>query len=239
MNESALGTKFHTDKSFDNQLTDINSNLLEMGKIVTDMLEIARKTIDNASDDLVKEARKMDKKLNALDFGVQQGATTMIALRQPMGVDLRFLVGALKISSSLERMGDLAKSSCRKANKFKDRISPEISNDLREMCIMSTKMVNEIMNAFRDMNPEKATDVLDQDDEVDEIYHELLRDIQTHAEKTPDLIPALADIIFAAKNFERIGDHCTKMADLVHYISSGEHVGKMAERQKELEKQGS
>jgi phosphate transport system protein len=83
------------------------------------------------------------------------------------------------------------------------------------------------------MNGKKAILVMAQDDAIDKIYHTLLDDVQAHAVKNPKVIPAFADIIFAAKNMERIGDHCTKMADLVHYIDTGERVGKEANHKKQ------
>ena len=226
----------HTNRSFDESLQEINVQIIKMGELVSEIIELARKSFDKDSEDHVKKARNLDKKLNSLDFDVQQKATTMIALRQPMGVDLRFLVAALKMSSSLERMGDLAKSSVRKATRFHDSISIEIAGDLKEMTALAAKMVADTMVAFRDLSIDKANDILDQDDDVDDVYHALLKDVEKHIAKDKNLIPHFADIVFAAKNMERLGDHCTKMADLIHYISSGERVGKMgaqAEKAKE------
>lgn len=233
MTESTLQNSQHINKSFEDSLNDINTTIINMGAMVADLIEFARKSLDKDSVELVKEARTLDKKLNALDFEVQQKATTMIALRQPMGVDLRFLVASLKMSSSLERMGDLAKSSVRKAARFHEIISPEIAADLKEMTALAGKMLGDTMLAFRDMSIEKANDILDQDDDVDDLYHDLLKDVEKHIAKNKDMIPHFADIIFAAKNMERLGDHCTKLADLVHYISSGEHVGKLGAQAKE------
>ena len=164
----------HTNKSFEENLTDINTTIIKMGDMVAELIEYARKSLDKDSDELVKEARELDKKLNALDFEVQQKATTMIALRQPMGVDLRFLVATLKMTSSLERMGDLAKSSVRKAARFHEIISPEIAADLKEMTTLAGKMLGDTMLAFRDMSLEKANDILDQDDDVDDLYLSLI-----------------------------------------------------------------
>jgi len=228
-------TESHTDRSFDEQLQAVNSQIILMGEQVVKLLEIARKSLEKPSKKLVEESKSEDRKLNALDFDVQQKATKIIALRQPLGVDLRFIIAVLKISSSLERMGDLAKSSCKKASRFHNLISEEINSDLHEINALATKMVNDTMNAYRDMDAAKANYVLGQDDEVDDLYHKLLDDVKEHARINPDLIPAFGDIIFAAKNMERIGDHCTKLADLVHYIASGEHVGKVANQKKQFE----
>ena len=100
-------------------------------------------------------------------------------------------------------------------------------------------MVNDVMLAFRDLDKKKADNVLGQDDHVDDIYHNLLISVKDQVVKQPKLIANFADIIFAAKNMERIGDHCTKIADLVYYISSGEHVGKTATQKKQHAEQNS
>jgi phosphate transport system protein len=212
----------HIVSAFDNELKDVVENILSMSEKVLAMLEFSRRALDNPSDEIVQDARKLDKEINKIDFDLQQKATRIIALRQPLGVDLRFVIATLKIASSLERMGDLAKSSCKKSSKFSSKVSIEVTNDLKEMNALATKMLNGVISAFRDMNTDKANLVLDQDDEVDNTYHKLLRDVQMHVESHPDAIPAFADIIFTAKNLERIGDHCTKLADLILYIASGE-----------------
>ena len=108
-------------------------------------------------------------------------------------------------------------------------------NDLKEMNALATKMVNAVNTAFRELNAKKASAILEQDDAIDNVYHKLLTDIQAHVKEHPELITNFADIIFTAKNLERVGDHCTKIADLVHYIASGEHIGKEANHKKQLE----
>lgn len=226
MVENLVKDTNHIVSAYDSELKELISDIIEMGDKVLGMMNFARKALDNPTDDLVTEARALDKKINALDFGLQKKAVKLIALRQPMGVDLRFIVSTLKIASSMERMGDLAKSTCRKAGKFCSLTSAEVNSDLKEMNALATKMLNDVIAAFRDMDVEKANQVLDEDTEVDDTYKKLLRDVQVLVKNNPDAIPAFADIIFTAKNFERIGDHCSKVADHVHYITSGQFVAK-------------
>lgn len=216
----------HIVSAYDSELKEMVADVLEMGEKVLGMMEFSRTALTTPTDDLVTEARALDKKINALDFGLQKKATKLIALRQPMGVDLRFVVSVLKIASSMERMGDLAKSTCRKAGKFCSVASAEVNNDLAQMNKLVTEMLTHVIDAFRDMSADKANIVLDEDTAVDDTYHQLLKDVQVLVKNNPEAIPAFADIIFAAKNFERIGDHCTKIADLVHYIISGQYVAK-------------
>ncbi len=232
MSELNFETAGHIDKSYDSKLKAITADVVKMGEIVLDMLAIVRKSLDTADKKLVEESRALDRTLNVLDFNVQKEATVIIALRQPMASDLRFLISVLKISSSMERMGDLAKSSVRKATRFSDVVDNAIMSDLKEILALSNKMVTDSIAAFRDMDAVKAKIVMSQDDEIDDVYHDLLKDVKKHAQKNPDVIDAFADIIFAAKNMERIGDHCAKVADLVYYIDSGERVGKVANHQK-------
>lgn len=233
MSDINFETTGHIDKSYDSKLKQISGDVVKMGEVVQEILEIVRKSLDSENKSLVEESRAADRKLNILDFNVQKEATTIIALRQPLGADLRFVISVLKISSSLERMGDLAKSSVRKATRFSKDTDVAITKDLKEMLALANKMVTDALTAFRDMSAVKAINVMDQDDEIDDIYHRLLLNVQTHAMKNPSVIPAFADIVFAAKNMERIGDHCAKIADLVHYIDSGVRVGKVANHQKQ------
>lgn len=226
-------TSGHIDKSYDSKLKQISADIGKMGDVVLEMLEVVRKSLDSENQELVEESRALDRKLNVLDFNVQKEATVILALRQPLGADLRFIISVLKISSSLERMGDLAKSSVRKATRFSEDIDTAISDDLKEMLALANKMVRDAIVAFRDMSAKKALKVMDQDDAIDDVYHRLLDDVKNHAEKNPAVIPAFADIVFAAKNMERIGDHCAKIADLVHYIDSGARVGKVANHEKQ------
>jgi phosphate transport system protein len=223
----------HTVGSFDQQLNDVIAKILKMGELAGEMLNLSRKALDNPSDEVVQEARTTDKKINALDFELQQEATKIIALRQPMGVDLRFVISTLKVASSLERIGDLAKSTCKKSGKINQHVSPALRSDLKEMNALANRILNAVMVAFRDLDQEKAEAVLKQDDEIDTLYHNLLRNMQTHIKDHPEAIPAFADIIFAAKNFERIGDHCTKLADLAIYIATGQMAGKKKKAQSE------
>ena len=216
----------HIVSAFDSELKAMVNDVLEMGEKVLGMMEYARKALITPDDNLISEARALDKKINALDFGLQQKATKLIALRQPMGVDLRFVVSVLKIAASMERMGDLAKSTCRKAGRFCSLTSADVNDDLKRMNDLVTTMVKDVIAAFKDFNLAKADEVLEEDNAVDDTYLKLLKDVQVMVKSNPEAIPAFADIIFSAKNFERIGDHATKIADLVHYIATGQFVAK-------------
>ncbi len=221
----------HTVSAFDQELTNIIEKILKMGEHVTEMLNLSRKALDNPSEEILETVRSTDKKVNALDLELQTEATKIIALRQPMGVDLRFVISTLKIASSMERMGDLVKSTCKKSGKFHSHVSSEIRRDLREMNALGSRMLTSVMTAFRDLSAEKAINVREQDNEIDTLYSTLLKSVQVHIKEHPEAIPAFADIIFTAKNYERFGDHCSKVADLVHYIASG----KMITKQKKAE----
>ncbi len=236
MSENFVKTTHHIVGAFDNELKELSSKILEMADKVLEMLEFSRRALDTPSDELTQQARELDWIINDLDADLQNRATRIMALRQPMGVDLRFVVSTLKIASSLERMGDLAKASCRKSSRFVTKSSNDVNNDLKEMNAHVTKMLNDVVSAFRDMDISKANEVLEQDNKVDDVYHRLLKDVQIHVEKNPDAIPAFADIIFTAKNLERIGDHCTKLSDHVRYIATGEMVSKTSKKEAKKKK---
>lgn len=216
----------HTVSAFDKQIENVIGMILQMGGLVMEMLELAEKSLSDANPELAESAKSKDKQINALDMEIQEQATLILALRQPMGVDLRFVTASLRVASSLERMGDLAKSTAKRAVKFADAVPKEITADLRKMVELASKMARDVLEAFRDQDVAKADLVLAQDDAVDDIYHRLLASIQTYMMANPVNIQYFAHIIFVAKNMERVGDHATTIADLVHYISSGSHAAK-------------
>lgn len=222
--KSILGS--HIVHSYDKDLESITTQLLAMGVLVRKLLTLAETALTTPEENLIEKAKATDKKVNALDAQIEREAITILALRQPMAIDLRFAVSALKIAVILERMGDLAKNSVKRSVKITTPASDIILSSTHQMIEIITEMLNSALEAFQQKDALKAHKVVMRDGEVDAIYRKLMDATQTEMMENPSAIPCSLQYIFAIKNLERIGDYVTKTAKIVDYLVSGERTSK-------------
>lgn len=213
-------------QSYNNQLQELTNSILEMGNLVVQMIATAHESLTAKTDALKDQVRELDHRVNALDRSVSEKATMMLALRSPMGDDLRFVTSALRIASDLERAGDLAKNTTKRSLKLGEFSPAEVLGTLSRMVDIVRSMVNDALTAIETRNPEQALSVWKRDKQVDDLYHEVLRGLQAEMQKHPDSIESATHFVFAAKNFERIGDYATSLARTVHYVTTGIPPGK-------------
>ena len=214
--------KEHTVKSYDKDLQSIAGTLDEMLGLVEVSIEMVGEMIQHNHDDYLEKITTHDYKINSLDFLIEKKITAMLALRQPMAVDLRYIVSALKVSSNLERVGDQAKSIIKKIDRIGAKaFDDHVRKSLLEMVSLSKEMVRDSVVAFNDQDCDKADHVLKQDDQIDEIYSGLFGILEgdsfsrQQAEK-------IINILFIAKSFERLADHSTNIAEITKYVVTGE-----------------
>ncbi len=220
----------HIVHSYDQELESITTQVIDMGLLVRDLLHIAEKALNTPGESMVESAKATDKKVNALDMQIEREAVSMLALRQPMAIDLRFAVSVLKIAVIMERMGDLAKNAVKRSAKMSATPSAATQAHISTMVDIITTMLKEVLEAFKQHDAEKAHQVVMRDGEVDVIYRELMDTLQAEMMAAPETIPSAMQCIFAIKNLERIGDYITKTAKIVHYIVSGERAPKIAKQ---------
>lgn len=211
----------HTVTSFDKELQKLTRHLLTMGDLVKELITMAVESLEKHDEELVKQAKSTYKKINELDIDVDKEATALIALWQPKAVDLRFITSSLKISSALERMGDLANNSVKRASRITANVEKESLGDFKKVASIVSEMLDEVLQALEESDTERADRVWLRDDEVDKIYKALFNKLQAAMQASNADIPSYMQIVFAAKNFERLGDYATKLAKSVHYIISG------------------
>ena len=192
-----------------------------MGGLVKDMIVAAMKSLTAKDDALKEQVRELDRQVNALDRSVSEQATMMLALRSPMGDDLRFVTSALRIASDLERAGDLAKNTTKRSMKLGDYEPTHVLESLHRMVDIVLTMVSDALTAIETRNPEQAIAVWKRDKQVDDLYHDILRDLQTEMQKNSSSVEAATHFVFATKNFERIADYATSLARTVHYVTTG------------------
>ncbi|MSP33969.1 MAG: phosphate signaling complex protein PhoU [Rickettsiales bacterium] len=217
-----MSLKEHTVKSYDKDLQALSSTLDEMGDLAAQSLDFVAKAIANPSEDLVEQITSHDYKINALDFLVEKKITAILAMRQPMAVDLRYIVSSLKVASNLERIGDQAKSIIKKILRIKsDKFDANVQKALISMLELSKIMVHDAVESFNSQNVEEADDVLKRDDEIDKIYSDLFVILEQDSFDR-EQVKNVINILFIAKSFERLADHSTNIAEIAKYVVTGD-----------------
>lgn len=215
-----MNLKEHTVKSYDKDLLSIQGAIDEMSHLILESIDIVQKSISSDDKNLVEIIKTHDYKINSLDFLIEKKVTAMLALRQPMAVDLRYIVSALKVSSNLERIGDQSKNIIAKLVEAQD-ISKNVEEALNKMVEISKIMVVQSVKSFNNQDSEIAKFVQEKDDEIDKIYQDLFKIID-HENFTITEVQDIVKILFIAKSFERLADHTTNIAEIAQYVITGE-----------------
>jgi len=211
----------HTVSSYDSELKDITKDLKEMGKLVGEILAVFSGFVSGAAGDASSEVTAIDKKINKLNEDVEGKALNVIALRNPLAVDLRFVVSSIKIATILERMGDIAKSSTNNLVKHDSEVAKKYEKDLSKMSELVTKMINNSVKGFGKFDTEKADKVWSKEDKVDDLAESLFDKLQNDMSNKSSVAEAMS-LLLVIKNLERMGDYATNVTKIVHYVASGE-----------------
>lgn len=213
----------HIVTSFDNDLKAIESLVLEMAGLVEAQVNDSVTCLLKHDIELVSSIRASDKKVDALEIKISDMAIRVLVQRQPMAQDLRAVVAALKMVSNLERIGDYAKNVAKRASVVNEVILlGSSSKTISRMSAIVQEMVRGVVDAYVFRDIEMANLWRDKDEEVDLLHNTLFRELLTYMMENPRNITSCMHLLFIAKNFERMGDHTTNIAEQVHYIVSGE-----------------
>ncbi len=216
----------HIVGSYERELALLKSSVIEMGKIVRDILIIANDAIQNPKMQYVDIVSQTDKSINQLDDSIEKRAISLIALRQPMAIDLRVIITSLRLAVMMERMGDLAKNAVKKTADIKTGVNQDILSKVDVMTKKIIIMFDGILTCFDTRDHKKAMKLCSHDDDVDNLYEQIISDIYAEMAQKPDNINDLMQILYAARNIERIGDYVTKFAKHLYYIVTGEKARK-------------
>lgn len=211
----------HTVSSYDGELKALNQSILDMCAKVIKQVEIAVKALQTRDQKLVDKTDRIDKEINQLEREVEDQATIVLALRNPMAVDLRFVTASLKMSTVLERMGDIAKKIAGRAMEMESVPEEAFMKKLEIMAKVVLEMIGTVRESIDTRDLDKAKAVWARDDEMDSLYENFFREVQERMIANPKEAKNYTHIIFAAKNFERMGDYATNLAKSVNYIASG------------------
>lgn len=213
---------------FDEELQHLKEKLLKMGSLVEDAIKNSVLSLVERDNDLARRIIDNDRLVNTLDVEIDEESIRLVALRQPMAGDLRFITTAMKITTDLERMGDLGVNIAERALELNQEpiLKPYI--DIPKMREIAQGMTRDALDAFVRKDKKLAMDVIMRDDEVDELKHSVLQELAFFMVQDPTTVTRAMKISFVAQYLERIADHATNIAEMVIYLIEGKIIRHMA-----------
>lgn len=212
----------HTVRAFSEQLEALSSAVAQMGGLAEAQLADAIDAIARRDTGRAEAVVAGDKRIDELQLKVEDLALKVLALRQPMAVDLRETLAALKCASELERIGDLAKNIAKRAIVLNREPPIRLTQSLARMGGQALAQLKLVLDAYSDRDSGSAEMVWRQDGEIDEMYNSLFRELLTYMMEDPRTIGLCTHLLFIAKNIERTGDHATNIAEVVYRMVTGE-----------------
>ena len=218
------GMNEHIVKAFGDQLEALSSGVSQMGGMAEAQLADAVEAIARRDTAMAERVIAGDPRIDTLQQTVEEQALRLLALRQPMAVDLRNTLAAIKIASELERIGDLAKNIGKRALVLNREPPIRLTQSLGRMGRSALSQLKMVLDAYSDRDPGGAEAVWRNDSEIDEIYNSLFRELLTYMMEDPRTIGLCTHLLFVAKNIERSGDHATNIAEVVYHMVTGDHL---------------
>lgn len=212
----------HITSAFDRDLEEIQGLIMKMGGLVEAAILDAARSLKNRDEELAEEVRAGDQAIDDLDELINEEAALLIARRQPAASDLRVVLSVIKISNSLERMGDLAKNIAKRNSVLLHMTQVSGARSaLRRMAREVQLMLSDALDAYIQRDSELAHELLERDHDIDQMYNALFREYLTFMMEDPRQITPCMHLHFIAKNIERMGDHVTSIAEQVIYVATG------------------
>jgi phosphate transport system protein len=215
----------HTLKFFGEELDQLKAEVARMGGLAEAQVADAIESVVRRDVQVAEDVVGRDRRLDQLQHDIEKKSIRIISLRQPVAQDLRRTVSALKMCSILERTGDYAKNIAKRALVISENepITP-LTRSIERMGKLVSSRLKDALDAYTSAELDRAMDVWQNDEEVDEHYNSLFRELLTYMIGDPRTINSCAHMLFVAKNLERIGDYATNIAEIVHYEVTGEEI---------------
>ncbi|WP_457151620.1 phosphate signaling complex protein PhoU [Mesorhizobium sp. P5_C1] len=215
----------HIMSAYDEELKYLSKRIAAMGGHAERMVEQAVAALVNADPGLAQKVIRDDAVLDEGQREIDDKAIIIIAKRQPMATDLREIVGAIRISADLERVGDLGKNVAKRVGAVTDGRQPtSLFRGLEALANLALTQLKEVLDVYASRSVDKIGFVRDRDDQIDAMYTSLFRELLTYMMEDPRNITPCTHLLFCAKNIERIGDHATNIAETIYYIVTGEQM---------------
>jgi phosphate transport system protein len=212
----------HTAKAFDTDLQEITRKVAEMGGLAERQIADAIRALMQRDTDLAERVIATDPTIDAMQNEIEQKSVLTIARRQPMAVDLREIVGAMRVCNDLERIGDHAKHVAKRVVALDLDLHPQrLIRGVEHMASLVLTLLKQVLDAYASRDLVAALAVWNGDEEVDALCTALFRELLTYMMEDPRNITFCMHLMFCAKDIERIGDHATNVAEIVYYIIEG------------------
>ena len=212
----------HIYSAFDEELKYLMRRISEMGGLAEQMVSDSVRALVQGDSALAHKVISDDVIMDAAEREIGDKAVITIARRQPVASDLREIIGALKIASDLERVGDLGKNNAKRAMAVQSAGIPrKLARGIEHLSELALVQLKEVLDVYSTRSAEKAKSVRDRDDEIDAVYTSLFRELLTYMMEDPRNITSCTHLLFCAKNLERIGDHATNIAETIYYMTTG------------------
>jgi len=211
----------HTVKVFDNEIGELRGLIAEMGGRAEAAIAQAMEALVHRDLALADRVVIEDRKIDRLEQEVERLAVRIIALRAPMADDLRDVIAALKISGVIERIGDYSKNIAKRVPILNQTSPLRSIRGLERMGKLVQEQLKDVLDALSARNQNAAYDVWRRDEEIDDLNNSLFRELLTYMMEDPRTITVSIHMLFIAKNLERVGDHCTNVAETIHYLKTG------------------
>ncbi len=212
------------ERPFDEELKGLKEKILEMASYAEESITFAVRCLKERNEELVSEVMRREEAINHLEIEIDELCMRLLALRQPMAADLRFITSAMKISSDLERIGDQAVNIIERTIELlrHPQLKPLI--DIPRMADLAQKMVRDAINAFINRDDRLALDVCERDDQVDQLNEQVFRELLTYMMQDAETITRAVDLILVGRHLERIADHATNIGEDVIYMVKGKTI---------------
>lgn len=206
---------------FMNEVEKLKKMILALSAKVEESVILAVKSLQNRDEELANQVIRGDFDVDQAEVEVEEEALKILALYQPVAMDLRFLTAVLKINNDLERIGDLATNIAKRAVKLCNDPAAPVPEQLIGSAMKTRDMVRDSLNAFVQMDADLARSVCGRDDQVDDLCREVRRAVEAEIKQHPEHLSSCLDVLLASRNIERIGDHATNIAEDVVYLIEG------------------
>ena len=215
----------HTAKAFDTDLQDLTRKVAEMGGLAEREILDSIQALTHRDLDLAMRVVASDPNIDTLQQEIEEKAILTIARRQPMAVDLREIIGALRVANDLERIGDLAKNIGKRVSALEGDFQPtKLLRGVEHMASLVLSQLKVVLDAYAGKDIAGALAVWKGDEEIDALCTSLFRELLTYMMEDPGTVAPGVHLVFCAKNIERIGDHATNIAETIYYIKTGQQI---------------
>lgn len=214
----------HTVKAFSEELEGLFSSVSRMGGMAEKALIDAIRAMVTRDTKLATSVIDGDRYIDDMQRDIEKRIMRLLALRHPMAKDLRQTIAALKLAADIERIGDLARSIAKRAITIVDHEPIALVRSVERMGKIASAQLKQVLDAYNSHTVGGAISVWFQDEELDDHYASLFRELLTYMMEDPRKIGPATHLLFVAKNIERIGDHCTNMAEVIHFLETGEEL---------------